>query len=71
MSERRRGGEPGIQSVLALKDERAWQELFKPERSDTLKLVVAALTRGHNLPVEEATIPGPLRLSGREKPWQK
>jgi len=52
MSERRRGGEVGIRSVRALKDNAVWEELEKPSREDTQRLFVAALTRSHNLPVE-------------------
>jgi len=52
MSERRLGGEAGIRSVTALRDEALWLELDKPERETTRKLLVAALTRSHNLPVE-------------------
>jgi len=52
MSERRAGGEVGIRSVHALKGENLWNELEKPDREVSRKLVVAALTRSHNLPVE-------------------
>jgi hypothetical protein len=52
MSERRRGGEVGIKSVLALKNEKLWEELAKPERETTRRLMTAALCRSHNLPVD-------------------
>lgn len=52
MSERRRGGEVGIKSVLALRDEKVWEHLAQPAQEKTRKLVVAALCRSHNLPVE-------------------
>ena len=52
MSERRRGGESGIRSVHALRDEALWQALDKKDRAITRKLVVSALNRSHNLPVE-------------------
>lgn len=52
MSERRRGGEVGIRSVHALKGPALWQRLAAPECAITRQLVVAALTRSHNLPVE-------------------
>lgn len=52
MSERREGGEVGISSVHALKGENLWNELAKAEREVSRKLIVAALTRSHNLPVE-------------------
>lgn len=51
MSERRRGGEVGINSVLALRDERMWSELDSDNRAGTRGLLVSALTRSHNLPV--------------------
>jgi hypothetical protein len=52
MSERREGGERGIRRVHALKGPALWQALESPEREATRKLLVAALNRSHNLPVE-------------------
>lgn len=52
MSERRLGGEVGIRSVHAVKGEAMWQMLAEPKREVTRQLMVAALTRSHNLPVE-------------------
>ena len=52
MSERRRGGEVGIKSVHALRGEAMWRTLAEPKRESTRQLMVAALTRSHNLPVE-------------------
>ncbi|QVL34111.1 hypothetical protein KIH39_09450 [Telmatocola sphagniphila] len=52
MSERRQGGEVGVSSVLALKGQKVWEELARPERKSTRQLLVAALSRSHNLPVE-------------------
>ncbi|MBT5706149.1 MAG: hypothetical protein HOI66_07470 [Verrucomicrobia bacterium] len=52
MSERRRGGEVGIKSVHALRGEKMWRVLAEPKREATRQLMVAALTRSHNLPVE-------------------
>jgi len=52
MSERRRGGEVGIRSVHALRGGPMWKSLEVPEREATRRLIVAALTRSHNLPVE-------------------
>ena len=52
MSERRRGGEVGIKSVHAMRGEKMWQHLAAPKREVTRQLMVAALTRSHNLPVE-------------------
>jgi hypothetical protein len=52
MSERRQGGEVGIRSVHALRGEKLWQALAADDRRVTRDLMVAALTRSHNLPVE-------------------
>ena len=52
MSERRAGGEVGIKSVHALKGESLWKELESPNREVTRRLMVAALNRSHNLPVD-------------------
>ena len=52
MSERRRGGEAGVKSVLALKGDSLWKELERDDRQRTRDLIVAALCRSHNLPVE-------------------
>lgn len=50
MSERRRGGEVGIQSVHAAQGEKLWKMLG--ERETTSRLFVSALCRSHSLPVE-------------------
>ena len=52
MSERRQGGEVGIRSVHALRGAAMWQALAEPKRETTRQLMVAALTRSHNLPVD-------------------
>lgn len=52
MSERRKGGEVGIRSVHAVRDEKVWEMLANSDRETTRRLVVSALTRSHNLPVE-------------------
>jgi hypothetical protein len=52
MSERRQGGEVGIRSVQALRGAALWEEIARPERDITRRLMVSALTRSHNLPVE-------------------
>jgi hypothetical protein len=52
MSERRRGGEVGIRRVHALRNEQMWEMLAGADRQDTRRLLVSALTRSHNLPVE-------------------
>lgn len=51
MSERRKGGEVGIQRVLALRGAKMWEHAA--ERETTRRLLVAALTRSHNLPVKD------------------
>lgn len=50
MSERRKGGEVGVRSVLAVTDDEVWKLL--DEREDTRALFVSALCRSHSLPVE-------------------
>lgn len=52
MSERRKGGEVGIRQVHALRGDALWKKLGEPEYEKTRKLMVAALNRSHNLPVE-------------------
>lgn len=52
MSERRRGGEVGIASVHAIRGAKLWETLAAPDREMTRQLVVAALCRSHNLPVQ-------------------
>ncbi len=52
MSERRKGGEAGLRSMLAARGERLWKLLEEPNRADTQRLFVAALNRSHNLPVD-------------------
>ncbi len=51
MSERRRGGEVGIRNVQALRGAKMWEHAAGLEK--TRRLLVAALTRSHNLPVED------------------
>jgi len=58
MSERRRGGEVGIRSVQALRGEAMWDRVAGSE--NTRGLLVAALTRSHNLPVEDGYPSAPI-----------
>jgi len=51
MSERRGGGEVGVRSVHALKGDNLWNRLASDDCKTTRKLIVAALTRSHTLPV--------------------
>ena len=51
MSERRKGGEVGIRRVLALRGAPMWEHAAR--RENTKRLLVAALTRSHNLPVKD------------------
>lgn len=60
MSERRAGGEVGIRSVHAMRDETLWNYLAGADREITRKLIVAALMRSHNLPVEGGFMTGPV-----------
>lgn len=52
MSERRRGGEVGIREVHALRGEKLWEHLDQDRYTLTRDLMVAALNRSHNLPVD-------------------
>nr|WP_201723932.1 hypothetical protein [Rhodopirellula sp. SM50] len=52
MSERRGGGETGVKRIHALRDANLWDRLASDDCRRTRQLVVAALTRSHNLPVE-------------------
>lgn len=60
MSERRKGGEVGIKNVWALKGEKLWAELASPDRKTTRELIVSALTRSHNLPVDGGFMTAPV-----------
>jgi hypothetical protein len=53
MSERRQGGEVGIKSVHAVRGPRMWEMLAASDREVTRRLMVAALCRSHNLPVQD------------------
>lgn len=52
MSERRLGGESGIKQVHALRDEKLWTRLSESDCKTTRDLIVSALARSHNLPVD-------------------
>jgi hypothetical protein len=52
MSERRRGGEVGVSSVQALRDEAVYDRLSQPEHEETRRLFVSALCCSHTLPVD-------------------
>ena len=61
MSERRRGGEVGIRSVLTLSGEAMYEHLAT--RETTAKLFVSALCRSHNLPVDGGYPSAPVSLT--------
>jgi hypothetical protein len=67
MSERREGGERGITRVHALKGPAVWEALEKPDREPTRKLLVAALNRSHNLPVETGYLSDPVSFEWAKK----
>ena len=52
MSERRAGGEKGVSQIHALRGENLFNRLWKDDCETTRQLIVSALTRSHNLPVE-------------------
>lgn len=65
MSERRRGGECGIRSCQALRDEACWDRIAS--QPDTARLVVSALCRSHNLPVDDGFPSAPVSLEWARK----
>ena len=67
MSERRKGGEVGVSRMVALRGESLWQTLRNDMYRDTRRLVVAALTRSHNLPVDTGYPSGPVTFEWAEK----
>jgi hypothetical protein len=67
MSERRKGGETGVANVLAVKGERVWNALEAADREDTRRLIVSALTRSHNLPVDGGYPTDPITFEWAKK----
>lgn len=67
MSERRRGGETGVRSLHALRGEKLWEALAAADRDVTRRLIVAALNRSHNLPVEGGWMTGPVTFDWARK----
>ena len=67
MSERRRGGEVGIQQVHAMRGPNVWKRLAEDRHVDTRRLVVSALTRSHNLPVEGGYYTGKITFDWARK----
>lgn len=67
MSERRKGGEVGISRVVALRGENLWQTLRQETYKDTRRLIAAALTRSHNLPVDTGYPTAPVTFEWAEK----
>lgn len=65
MSERRKGGEVGLRHVQALRGAPMWEEVAR--RDTTQRLLVAALTRSHNLPVEEGYPTDPVTFEWARK----
>ncbi len=62
MSERRKGGEVGIKSVHALRGEKMWEHLATDDRKNTRRLLAAALSRSHTLPVKEGYVEEPISV---------
>jgi hypothetical protein len=65
MSERRKGGEVGIKSVRAVRGEKMWD--LAAGRDTTKRLLVAALTRSHNLPTENGYLTDPVTFDWARK----
>jgi hypothetical protein len=67
VSERRRGGEVGIRSLHAAKGDTLWAILDAPERATTRELFVSALSRSHNLPVDNGYPAAPVTYEWAKK----
>jgi hypothetical protein len=68
MSERRRGGEVGISRVQAARGSKVWE--WMADRPQTRRLLVAALTRSHTLPVEDGYPTGPITYDWARKVFE-
>ncbi len=62
MSERRAGGECGARQVHALRGESLFQRLAQEDCATTCRLIMAALSRSHNLPVETGFPTAPISM---------
>ena len=67
MSERRRGGEVGIESVHAVRGPAMWGMLAAPDRETTRRLFTAALCRSHSLPVKEGYVEDPISVEWAQR----
>lgn len=67
MSERRRGGEVGIESVHALRGPAMWEHLATEDRTNTRRLMAAALGRSHSLPVTEGYVSDPISVEWAQR----
>ncbi|MFO0910342.1 MAG: hypothetical protein U0794_18690 [Isosphaeraceae bacterium] len=62
MSERRQGGEVGVAQVQALRGRAMWERLARSEHESTRRLMLAALGRSHNLPVDRGYPSAPISM---------
>ena len=67
MSERRRGGEVGIESVHVLRGPAMWEYLASDDRASTRRLMAAALGRSHSLPVTEGYVSDPISIEWAQR----
>ncbi len=67
MSERRAGGEAGVKQIHALRGDQLWNRLWKDDCSDTRKLIMSALNRSHNLPVDTGFLSDPTSMEWLQK----
>jgi hypothetical protein len=67
MSERRQGGEVGILKVHALRGEKMWEALAASDREPTRRLLTAALSRSHTLPVKDGYVADPITVEWARK----
>ena len=71
MSERRAGGETGVKQIHALRDDSLWNRLWMDDCSNTRQLIVSALTRSHNLPVDSGFPSAPTSMEWLQKTMPK
>ncbi|NOZ39524.1 MAG: hypothetical protein GXP24_04780 [Planctomycetes bacterium] len=67
MSERRQDGETGVKQIHALRGDKLWNRLWENDCEVTRKLIVSALTRSHNLPVEGGFPSAPTSMEWLQK----
>ena len=60
-----------MKSIHTLKDENLWNRLAQDDCETTRKLIVSALTRSHNLPVETGFPTAPVSMQWLQRRCQR